>query len=68
MSKIQGENKRTFESGATRSREVENWRFDLAPACATRREAKIWAEGARVHGDDNWKKGLPIHVCLNHLE
>jgi len=59
---------RLFKSGATRSMDVEEWRFDLAPACATRREAKIWAEGAETHGDNNWKMGFPIHVCLNHIE
>jgi len=60
--------KRVFGSGATRSMDVEEFRFDLAPACATRREAKIWKEGADIHGDNNWKKGFPIHVCLNHIE
>lgn len=74
MSKIHGEEEnkeselRTFESGATRSKDVDEWRFDLAPACATRREAKIWAEGAEKHGENNWKSGIPIPVCLNHLE
>lgn len=61
-------NLRTFEGGATRSKDVEEFRFDLAPACATRREAKIWAEGAETHGANNWKNGFPIHVCLNHIE
>lgn len=59
---------REFQSGATRSIDVEEFRFDLAPACATRREAKIWAEGAKIHGADNWKKGFPTNICLNHLE
>lgn len=57
-----------FNSGATRSMDVEEFRFDLAPACATRREAKIWAEGAKIHGENNWKKGFPPHICINHLE
>jgi len=72
MSKIHEEEKgaglRVYQSGATRSTDVEEFRFDLAPACATRREAKIWREGADIHGENNWKKGFPTHVCLNHLE
>ena len=63
------ENKlRTFPSGATRSRDADCERYDLIPPSAVRREAIIMAEGAETHGDRNWEQGVPIHVCLNHLE
>lgn len=59
---------RKFESGATRSRDADSERYDLFPAEALQRMARIMADGAEVHGDNNWKKGIPIEVCLNHLE
>ena len=59
---------RTFPSGATRSRDADCERYDLIPPSAVRREAIIMAEGAETHGDRNWEQGVPIHVCLNHLE
>ncbi len=59
---------RKFESGATRSSDADAERYDLFPAEAYQRMARIMADGAKVHGDNNWKKGIPIEVCLNHLE
>ena len=59
---------RKFESGATRSSDADLERYDLMSPFAAQRAAKIYAEGALVHGDRNWEKGIPIEVCLNHLE
>ena len=59
---------RLFPSGATRSNDAESERYDLCPPLWAKADATIMAEGAITHGDDNWKKGIPIHVCLNHLE
>ena len=58
----------TFPSGATRSSDADNERYDLCPSIWAKRDAIIMAEGAKTHGADNWKRGIPISVCLNHLE
>ena len=68
LEKEEGNELRTFPSGATRSRDADCERYDLIPPSAVRREAIIMAEGAETHGDRNWEQGVPIHVCLNHLE
>jgi len=58
-----------FTSGA-QSSELKP-RYDLIPACAIRRYAERAALGAKLHGDDNWKKGAgdPAYQRdrLNHL-
>ena len=58
----------TFPGGATRSSDADSERYDLCPPLWARSDALIMAEGAVTHGDDNWKNGIPLHVCLNHLE
>jgi len=57
-----------FPGGATRSSDADNERYDLCPSIWQKRDAIIMAEGAITHGPDNWKSGIPINVCLNHLE
>jgi hypothetical protein len=57
-----------YPSGATRSSDAEKFRYDLCPPIWQKSDAKIMAEGAITHGDNNWKLGIPIEVCLNHLE
>ncbi len=59
---------RVFQSGATRSKDADSERYDLMSPFAARRAAKIYAEGAKIHGDRNWENGIPVEVCLNHLE
>lgn len=59
---------RKFKSGATRSADADSERYDLMPPGPARRAAIIYAEGAVTHGDNNWKKGVPNEVVLNHLE
>ena len=61
---------RTFSTGSTRSRDVEFWAFNLMSPIARRREAAVYAEGARVHGPRNWENGDVefVDACLNHLE
>ena len=58
-----------FESGAKSSEEKP--RYDLIPACALEREAIRMAEGARVHGENNYQKGKndPTFITdrINHL-
>jgi len=57
-----------YPSGATRSADAEDVRFDLIPACALMRLAARYAIGSKAHGDRNWEGGMPSGVVLNHLE
>ena len=59
---------RKFPGGATRSADADKERYDLISPHATKREAIRMAEGAATHGERNWETGVPISVCLNHLE
>ena len=59
---------RKFPGGATRSADADEERYDLISPHATKREAIRMAEGAATHGERNWETGVPISVCLNHLE
>lgn len=58
-----------FESGAKSSEQKP--RYDLIPACALIREAIRMAEGAEVHGENNYQKGKTdpgfIADRINHL-
>lgn len=58
--------KEIYPTGATRS--ILNARYDLIPPIAARLLAERMALGARIHGDDNYKKGIPIHVIINHIK
>ena len=62
-----GVGKITFSSGATRSADADDVAYDLVSPWAFERLAKIYAEGAKVHGPRNWEKGQPISVVANHL-
>jgi hypothetical protein len=59
---------RKFKSGATRSEDAEEERYDLISPFAMKRLAVIMAEGAKTHGNANWEKGVPLDATLNHLE
>ena len=63
-------NLRKFESGATRSSDADSERYDLMSPFAAQRAAKIYAEGAEIHGERNWEiaEAEFFDVCLNHLE
>ena len=58
---------RFFESGATRSEDAEEERFDLVSPFAMQRIARVYAEGAKTHGSANWERGVPLDATLNHL-
>ncbi len=60
-----GEEQQRFESGATRSK--MDVRYDLIPSAALRRLARRYAVGADIHGDHNWKNGIPASAMVNHL-
>ena len=55
-----------YSTGAQRSSDVDHLRFDLIPPCALEELAEVYAEGSIAHGDNNWKKGMPDSVILNH--
>lgn len=55
-----------YPSGAQRHSDAEDVRFDLMPPAALLEIAKVWAEGAVSHGPDNWHKGMPYSVIVNH--
>ena len=55
-----------FATGAVRSTDANNERWDLITPIGLRRLAETCAEGARKYGEHNWLKGIPASVMLNH--
>lgn len=62
------EGKKVFTSGASRSADSEHVRFDLIPPRPHTRLAQRYAMGAKNHGDNNWRNGMPVSDIVNHLE
>lgn len=60
------ENKQ-FESGAQRSKDVDEYRYDLFHPIAMKRVAKVWATGANKYGAHNHEQGFPMPEIFNHL-
>lgn len=56
----------THETGAVRSKDANNVRYDLITPVGLRRIAETYAEGAKKYGVDNWKKGFKISSLINH--
>lgn len=56
----------TFASGARRSADVAEERWDLMPTLGLWRVARTSAEGAMKYGEGNWLKGIPVRDYLNH--
>lgn len=56
----------TFSTGAVRGTDAENVRYDLITPIGLRRLAETCAEGAKKYGDNNWQRGIPASVMLNH--
>jgi hypothetical protein len=57
---------KTFETGAIRSTDADEYRYDLITPIGLARLAKTCKEGADKYGDNNWLKGMPATVLLNH--
>jgi len=53
-----------YETGARRSNIAE--RYDLIPPDALSSVARVMAKGAKRHGENNWQRGMPPEVCVNH--
>ena len=61
-----GESKVIYSSGASRN-DIGKIRLDLIPPEALLELGEVFGEGAVRHGDENWKKGMPNSVVLNHM-
>lgn len=61
------EENKTFPSGAVRSKDADDTRFDLISPIGLRRLAARYALGAKKYDDHNWRKGMPHSDLLNHL-
>lgn len=55
-----------YDTGAVRSGDCENTRYDLISPIGLRRLAETYAEGAKKFGDFNWENGMPVTDLLNH--
>jgi hypothetical protein len=55
-----------FETGAVRSGDRDDVRYDLISPLAMERLAKTYAEGANKRGAHNWENGMPVSDLLNH--
>lgn len=60
--------KTRFTTGAVRSADAADVRYDLISPIGERRLAETYAEGARKYGDNNWLKGLPASDLMNHAK
>lgn len=58
--------KTLFETGAVRSADRCNERYDLITPIGLRRVAQTYHEGSKKYDDFNWEKGMPISDMLNH--
>ena len=60
--------KREFSTGAKKQPAAGKGTPVLIPGDAILEVAKHFEEGAAVHGDRNWEKGIPLSELLNSLE
>ena len=61
-----GSNKIVYKSWASRNK-IGKTRLDLIPPEALEELGEVFGEGAITHGDENWKKGMPNSVVINHM-
>lgn len=55
-----------FATGAVRSADADDVRYDLITPIGLEAVARTCAEGAKKYGERNWEKGMPVAVMLNH--
>lgn len=62
---------RIFSTGARRNTSEGKGRFDLLPVEAIQALARRFEYGAKLHGANNWRKGIPnsslFDSALRHL-
>lgn len=63
---VKAEECRQFDTGAVRSKDADETRYDLISPIGLEALAKTYAEGSRKYSDYNWEKGFPVHDLLNH--
>lgn len=56
-----------FNTGAIRSDDRADVRFDLLSPIAMKSWAETSAEGAKKYGAHNWERGMPVSDLLNHV-
>jgi hypothetical protein len=57
---------RIYETGAVRSGDCDDVRYDLISPIGIERLARTCAEGAKKRGAHNWENGMPVNELLNH--
>ncbi len=55
-----------YTTGAVRSSDAEQTRYDLISPIGLEAVARAAAEGAEKYSNFNWEKGMPIDDLLNH--
>jgi hypothetical protein len=55
-----------YETGAVRSADCEDTRYDLISPIGLAALARTYAEGAAKFGAYNWENGMPVTDLLNH--
>lgn len=58
--------RREYDTGAVRSADCEQTRYDLISPIGLQRLAETYAEGAQKFGAFNWENGMPVTDLLNH--
>ena len=56
-----------FPTGATRDQGEGKGRYDLISPLFLKRMARVLEEGAKNHGANNWKKGLPYSRTIDSV-
>lgn len=60
------ESRHKYDTGAERSADCDDVRYDLITPIGLRALAKTYAEGAAKFGAHNWENGMPAADMLNH--
>lgn len=55
-----------YDTGAVRSADAEDVRYDLISPIGLRAVAAACAEGAKKYSEYNWEQGMPASDLLNH--
>jgi hypothetical protein len=63
---MSNEARKEYNTGAVRSSDCEEARYDLISPIGLRALARTYAEGARKFGPFNWENGMPAADLINH--
>jgi len=55
-----------YDTGAVRSNDCEDYRYDLISPIGLQSLAETYAEGVKKFGYCNWENGMPVSDLLNH--